>query len=550
VKRRLLVLFAVLAIVATACGDDDDDNASSATTAGTTAAATTAATTGGTQAAPSPTAATTASTAPPQNFDPAGVIRYATKLDGSGSSGRLLPSLSTSVCDFGIMDGIYSTIIHKNGTTGNLEPELAEKWEAPDPQTFRFTLRSGLKFSDGTPLDAAAAVAGLTAIKSSQTASVNAAYAQVDTITAVDNTTVEIKFKTPVAGTFAYTLAGREGMIAAASSTDTAPVGAGPFKFASQQPGADIKLEKYADYWNAANIHLGGVEFVNVESGPPQANALLAGDAEMFLGDATTYPLVNGKPGITVAQQPGNSYYKLSLKLDDVQLSNLAFRQAMNYAIDRDAIVKTVLAGLAEPAWQPYNSTFFGHDPAADNLYPHDVAKAKAKLAEAGFANGATVQMFKPSGVPVFDKIADVVTANLAEVGITLDLQPSTDIVKEYLTDHLRPGSLTLWPARPDPSVTIYNQWTLGPPVPPQNTGAYSDPVLTNGVVAVRSTTDPAAQQKTYKEMSNFVATNALDVPLAFGALITPYNSDKVLGQLEQYENCQDVNFRTLSIKK
>src|SRR4029453_5598229 len=106
------------------------DNAATDTTTGAaTTAVTTASTTGGTVAAPSPTGASTPSTAPPEPFDPAGVIRYATKLDGSGASGRLLPSLSTSVCDFGLMDPVYSTIIHKNGTTGNLEPELAEKWE-------------------------------------------------------------------------------------------------------------------------------------------------------------------------------------------------------------------------------------------------------------------------------------------------------------------------------------------------------------------------------------------------------------------------------------
>jgi ABC-type transport system substrate-binding protein len=447
------------------------------------------------------------------------------------------------------MDGIYSSLIHRNGTTGNLEPELAETWEAVDPQTFRFTLREGLTFTDGTPLDAAAAVAGLEAIRTSQTASVNAAFASVDTITAVDATNVEIKFKVPVAGTFAYTLSGREGMIAAAASTDSAPVGAGPFKLKELQPGAKIALEKNPEYWNADNIHLGGVEFLHVESGPPTANALLAGDAEMFLGDATTVPAIEGQDGFTVAKQPGSSYYKLSLKLDDVQLSNLAFRQAMNYAIDREAIVTTVLGGLGEAAWQPYNSQFFGHDPSADNLYPHDVAKAKEKLAEAGFPDGATVQMFYPAGVPTFQKIADVVTANLAEAGITLELQQSTDMVKEYLTDHLRPGAITLWPARPDPSVTIFNQWTLGPPVPPQNTGNYSDPVLTDGVLAVRSTTDPAKQEVEYKKMSKFVAENALDVPLAFGTASTPYNSDKVLGEVEQYENCQFVNFRTLAIK-
>jgi ABC-type transport system substrate-binding protein len=546
-KRRLLILLAAFSIIAAACGDDDDDDGGDAAdTTSEVTSATTAGTTGGTQAAPSPTAATTASTAPVENFDPEGVIRYGANLSGSGTSGRLLPALSTSVCDFGMMDPIYSTIVHRNGTNGNLEPELAEEWEAPDPTTFRFTLREGLTFHDGTPLDAEAAVAGLEAIRGGATPSVAAAFAAVQSITAVDDVTVEIKFSTPVAGTFAYTLSGREGMIAAASSTDAVPVGAGPFKFVSQTPNALYTYEKNEDYWNADAVNLAGIEYVHVESGPPTANALLAGDIDIFLGDPTTNQPIVDNDDFEITKQPGSSYHKLSLKLDDPQLSILEVRQALNHAIDRDAIVETVFLGDGEAAWQPYNSIFFGHDPEADELYPHDPDAARELLTQAGFPDGITIQMFKPANVPTFQRLADLIVPQLAEAGITLEFQDSTDMVREYLTEHLRPGALTLWPARPDPSVTMFNQWTLGPPVPPQNTGSYSNPVITDGVTAVRSTTDPDEQEAAYKEMSRFVAENALDVPIVFSALSAPHSVD-VLGDVEQYENCQFVNFRTLA---
>jgi peptide/nickel transport system substrate-binding protein len=542
-----LILLAAFSIVAAACGDDDDDDGGDAAdTTSEVTSATTAGTTGGTQAAPSPTAATTASTAPVEDFDPEGVIRYGANLSGSGTSGRLLPAVSTSVCDFGMMDPIYSTIVHRNGTNGNLEPELAEEWEAPDAQTFRFTLRDGLTFHDGTPLDAEAAVAGLEAIRGGGTASVAAAFAAVESITAVDDLTVEIKFTAPVAGTFAYTLAGREGMIAAASSTDAVPVGAGPFKFVSQTPNALYTYEKNPDYWNAEAVNLAGIEYVHVESGPSTANALLAGDIDIFLGDPTVNEPLVDNDDFEIPKQPGSSYHKLSLKLDDPQLSILEVRQAINHGIDREALVETVWLGDAEPGWQPYNSTFFGHNPEANELYPYDPERARELLAEAGFPDGITVQMFKPANVPSFQRIADLIVPSLAEAGITLEFQDSTDMVREYLTEHLRPGALTLWPVRPDPSVTMFNQWTLGPPLPPQNTGSYSNPVIDEGVATVRGTSDPEVQEEAYKEMSLFVAENALDVPLAFPALSAPHSVD-VLGDVEQYENCQFVNFRNLA---
>ncbi len=439
-KRRLLLLAMALVVVAAACGDDDDD-----TGAPTDTAATTAATTAGTQAAPSPTAASTSSTAAVENFDPSAVLVYGQDLSGSGTSGRLQPSLSTAICDFGIMDPIFSTLIHRNGTTGNLEPELAEKWEAPDPTTFRFTLRSGLKFSDGTPLDAAAAVAGLKQNQAS-TAQVATALKPISSITAIDATTVELKFSAPVAGTFAFTLAGREGMITAAASTDTAPVGAGPFKFVSQQPADNVTLTKNPDYWNASAIKLGGVKFQNVTQGPPAANALLAGDIDMFLGDPVTNKAIEGQSGFSIAEQPGGAFWKINYNLSTPPFDNLAFRQAVNYAIDRQAIVDTLFGGDAEVAWQPYNSTFFGHDPSADNLYPHDVAKAKAKLTEAGFPDGTKIELMFPANNTTFQRFTDLLVANLNEVGIQVDTFPSTDLVKEYFTDKQHASEATLWP--------------------------------------------------------------------------------------------------------
>jgi ABC-type transport system substrate-binding protein len=535
----LLVL--ALAVIAAACGDDDDDTGGAATeTSGSTAT-----TTGGTAQAPSPTAASTSSTAPVENFDPAGVLVYGQDLTGSGTSGRLQPSLSTAICDFGVMDPIFSTLIHRNGTTGNLEPELAETWEAPDPSTFRFTLRSGLEFSDGTPLDAAAAVRGLAENRASK-AQVATALAPIDTITAVDATTVEIKFKSPLAGTFAFTLAGREGMIPAASSTDTAPVGAGPFKFVSQTAGDNVELTKNPDYWNAAAIKLGGVKFQNVTQGPPAANALIAGDIDMFLGSPDVNKAVEGKSGFTIAEQPGGAYWKINYNLAAAPFDNLAFRQAVNYAIDRQAIVDALFQGDAEVAWQPYNSTFFGHDTSADDLYPHDVAKAKAKLQEAGVAEGTKIELMFPANNATFQRFTDLLVANLQEIGLQVDTFPSTDLVREYFQEKQHASEATLWPPRPDPSVTISAQWTAGAFA---NPGNYSAPDLDSQLTAVRSTTDLTAQETAYKTMAKFVAENALDVPVAFPTLSSPH-SDKVLGDVEQYENCQFVNFRTLAKAK
>ncbi len=99
---------------------------------------------------------------------------------------------------------------------------------------------------------------------------------------------------------------------------------------------------------------------------------------------------------------------------------------------------------------------------------------------------------------------------------------------------------------RPDPSVTISAQWTSGQFA---NPGNYDDPALDQQLTAVRSTTDLTAQKTAYQAMAKFVAQNALDVPVAFPSLSAPH-TDKVLGEVEQNENCQFVNFRTLAKTK
>jgi ABC-type transport system substrate-binding protein len=193
--KRMFAVLAVLAAVAAACGGDDDDGA-----------------------------------APPDgddgseqaDFDPNGVLRYGVSLGGQGVSGRLAPFASTSVCDVMVMAPIYDTLTHSNPISGELEPGLAERWEIVDDQTVELTLRQGVTFQDGSPFDAEAVKSGLERNAAEDSAQTAASLAVIESIEAVDGTTVRINLNTPAAGSIPAILSGREGMIVAPSALETA----------------------------------------------------------------------------------------------------------------------------------------------------------------------------------------------------------------------------------------------------------------------------------------------------------------------------------------
>jgi ABC-type transport system substrate-binding protein len=518
--KRVFAVLAVLAAVAAACGGDDDDDGGAAPADGND---------GSEQA----------------DFDPNGVLRYGVSLSGQGVSGRLAPFASTSVCDVMVMAPIYDTLTHSNPVTGELEPGLAESWEIVDDQTVELTLRQGVTFQDGSPFDAEAVKAGLERNAAPDAAQTAASLAVVESIDAVDDTTVRINLNTAAAGSIPAILSGREGMIVAPASLETAdtePVGAGPFQLTEHQPGQQLTYEKNEDYWNADAVNLGGIELVESEPGPPTTNALLAGEIDMAQMSPDLLGGLERDPDIQIAEQPAKSYYKLNWNLAEPPFDNLQFRQAINHAIDRQAVLDAVFEGMGNVAWGPFPEDFYGYSPDVEGVYDYDPDEARRLLEESGVEDRSFTAFVPPT--PVFIRFGEVIQAQLAEVGIDVEYVQSTDIVQDYFTDKGQPATVILWPPRPDPVDTLRIQFVPGNF---NNVGDYSNDDLTGLVEQILVTDDVGEREPLFQEGSQIVVDEALDLPVAYAPLLHAARSN-VGGDVVQNENCQGVDFTQLQI--
>ena len=520
-RRAWLALLPVL-LFASACGGGDDDDEAAPDTDGTE------------------------TTAAEVDYDPEGILRYATDFS-STVSGHLAPFASTSVCDVALLGSIYDSLTSKNQKTGAVEPALAESWEVLDERTVEFTLREGVTFHDGTELDAEAVKASLDRNADPTSAQTAEPLAIVESVDVVDPMTVKISLKEPAAGSLPLLLSGREGMIVAPGSldaADTKPVGAGAFRFVELRPGQTVKMERFEDYWDAENVRLGGIEILHSQIGPPQMTALLGGDIDLLQIGADQVAQLEREADITVHEQPTQTYYKMNYNLGEPPFDNVKFRQALNYAADRAAVQQAVFAGAGSLAWGPFPESFYGFNPDAEEQYAHDVDKAKELLEESGETDTSFTAFVPPS--PSFIRMAEILQQQFAEIGVDMQIQQSTDIVQDYYTEKRQKAAVLLWPPRPDPTETLRIQFTAGTF---NNPGNYSNPKMDDIVAKLRSETDQDEREKLFQAGMKIAVDEALDLPLVFTPQMHAAR-DTVGGEVVQRENCQGVDFRKLQINR
>jgi peptide/nickel transport system substrate-binding protein len=285
------------------------------------------------------------------------------------------------------MQHVFDTLVGRDAATGNLVPRLATSWEAPDPTTWVFKLRQGVKFHDGSDLTSNDVKASLERIVA-QKGPVAPLFAAVEAIEAPDPQTFRLKTKQPVgtipASTTLLTVAP-----AAAVNTDgffNKPIGTGPFKYVSWRADADLRIEANEQYWG----------------GPPAAKALVFKYIPEVAARMTA--LETGEIDFTwrvppdqleglrkiadlkVETSPSHEYYFIWMNGSREPFTDKRVRQAMFHALDIDTMAKDLLPGIGQRATAPIPPTVFGHAPQTP--YAYDVAKAKQLLADAGKPNG------------------------------------------------------------------------------------------------------------------------------------------------------------------
>lgn len=343
-----------------------------------------------------------------------------------------------------VMSTIYDSLVrYKPGTT-EVEPGLAESWEiSSDSLTYTFHLRKGVMFHDGTPFNAHEYVKTIDRqMKKDDPNSIynmgpvegfqDFTYGSVEAYSAVDDDTVQFKLKEPSAaflnslamvwnGVVSYNAAAKFG-----KEFRNNPVGTGPFIFREWKPREQITLDANPAYWRG-KPKIDHLVFRVIPD--PQAAFLALKRGEVhIMGDVASQVIsaVLDDDALTLVSQPGLSSNGIGLPNDVAPFNNKQVRQALNYAVDKEAINKALFKGMAVPLNSPIPVAQWGHD-ASLKGYPYDPEKAKELLAAAGIEPGLKMELLTYNSPRGYNSagpdLAVAVQGYLRKIGLDVELR-------------------------------------------------------------------------------------------------------------------------------
>lgn len=329
------------------------------------------------------------------------------------------PHVDTDAGTRDVVFNLYEGLVKPTSDGGFIPAVASDYIISDDAKTYTFTLRDGITFHDGTPvtiedvkysIDRYAEIQGESSAFSSL----------VDSVEVQDDKTLVVNLKE----SYSEFLPMMTIAIIPQSNEDPAgnPIGTGPFKYVSYTPGQNLELEKYDGYWQEGVPSLDSVEFkfiadvdtafVELQAGTIDILKYLTSAQAETLGD--DYNIVQGSMNLVHAMYLNSAYEPLS---------KTEVRQALCYAVDRDAINNFIFGGKSHiigshmiPAMSKY------YEPEAETVYSYDPEKAKELLADAGYADGFDLEITVPSSYSQHVDSAQIIADELSQVGINVTL--------------------------------------------------------------------------------------------------------------------------------
>jgi peptide/nickel transport system substrate-binding protein len=442
------------------------------------------------------------------------------------------PSHATDGLSLNTTNEVMQNLVAFKPGSFDVVGDVAKRWSvSADGKTWTFDLKPGLVFSDGTPLDAKAVKFNFDRWRlPSDPAHGNFAYSYyvvtfgglpgaIADVAAPSPTRVVIRLSKPL-GPFlrdiaeqAFGLGSPRAIAADAKGFELKPVGSGPYMVAEWQRDDHITLVANPR-WSGPKP---GYQMVIIRDIPDQATSVLSiqkGDIDM-LTDPRPDDAANlaKQTGITVLRQPSNNVSYLAMEVEKKPFGDVRVRRAVAYAIDVATMAQSLYSGGATVAgnWTPPG--MLGEN-ASLHVYPHDVAKARALLAGAGFPHGFTSSLMYSTAprpyLPEPQRVAETIQANLAEAGITVTLQPYEWGV---FLDKIRHGQhemcLIGWTGdNGDPDNFFYpllDQDAAHKDGSAQNYSFWRDPAFHRLMLAGQATMDDARRKGVYQQANAMV---------------------------------------------
>jgi peptide/nickel transport system substrate-binding protein len=310
---------------------------------------------------------------------------------------------------------------------GEIVPALATEWQVSDDGLeWTFTLRPGVRFHDGSEFTVDDVIAKFERAMDPDSGHTNPAYYQaIEAVeSAQDGAAVTFRLERP-SRSLLYNLARPDSIIYPAGSHETQrtrPVGTGPFRFAQYVEGSEVRLERFEDYHQEGLPYLDEVVFRIISDANARFAALQAGDIHFMAQLAPEqYQLADANPDLKASVGAATAEITVAMNNAREPFDDLRVRQAITHAIDKDGIVQGVMFGLGTPIGTHMTPAEAYYVDLTDT-YPYDPERARALLAEAGYADGFTIDFELPEPYTIERRSGEVVAQQLREVGITVNL--------------------------------------------------------------------------------------------------------------------------------
>jgi peptide/nickel transport system substrate-binding protein len=406
---------------------------------------------------------------------------------------------------------------------GEIAPKLAEKWEvSSDATEFTLRLKKGIKFHDGQPFNAEAVKVNFDRrLDPNASTKFYFLVSQIASVSVVDEYIVRIKTKTPFApllSHLAYTTNGMQSPTALKRSWNKPlimPIGTGPFIFKEWVPGNRVVMIQNEAYWGTKPA-LSEVIFRAMPDDASRMTALEKGAIHV----ATQIPpsdlaRLKGNPNVTILQTPSVKTIYMGFNCLKEPYTDKRVRQALNYAVNKEAIVKHVLGGKGRVSDAPIGPGIFGYTPIKP--YEYNIEKAKALLAEAGFPEGFETTLYCTEGRYYMDSsVAKAVIADLGKVGVKADIKM---MEWETYLSHIFRGKdvadygvyMLGWSCvTGDADYGLYILFHSGEwPKKGMNASFFKNEKLDQLLDTARSTANPDERKKLYKEAMTLIVEEA-----------------------------------------
>lgn len=400
---------------------------------------------------------------------------------------------------------------------GELQPSVATSWEAVDETTWEFKLRDDVFFQNGEPLNADAVKFSIDRIMNPDEAIPWAGLmGPIEGTEVVDDTTIRITTSEPFGPLVQkllvaflippgyYEEVGKEAFA-------QAPVGSGPFQWVDFDPLTHLTVEPWAESWRWQGNEPGvsAVTWRKMPEASTRVAALAAGEVDVAEDiPAETISQLESL-SMEIISQPIAQTMVVNLRNTwDTPLQEMLVRQALNYAIDKEAIVESILSGHATLVdSQLIGPDSFGYNPDLDP-YPYDPERARELLAEAGYPDGFEMTYhFSIGRYPKDKEVSEVIAAQLAEVGVQANLEYLENVVFSQMAREGTIGPMSIYGWQSMPAMDI-NQ-----PIPffqcetPRKN--FCDEELDRLIDEMEQALDPVEREAKAQEMAAYLAETA-----------------------------------------